>query len=1101
MQAQTSKVIGWVRRAAAALALLGLLTVNVPSACAQMNTGDITGTVSDPASAIIEGAQVEAVNAETRQKFSSTTNQLGQYLLVELPPGVYTLTASMQGFKQGVAQQLSLHVNEHLRQDFSLQLGEARESVIVQLAPAVVQTESAEVKDVIQSQQVADLPLKDREFLQLTLLSEGVVTPPGGTRGDSLQQTGTLINVLGQRTGHNLFLVDGVSVTDEYFNNVVLDPSPDDTAEFMIDKTNYGAEFGGKSGAVINVITKSGTDNLHGSGYEFLRNDIFNAKNFFDLPGPAPAFRENQFGGGLGGPIIKGRTFFFVNYDGQRTRQSLADLFSVPTMAERSGNFAGTAAVFDPVTHQPIAGNNLANDPALRLDPAAVALLAKLPEPTQGLASQNNLISVEKRSYDNNEYNARLDHRFSDRDMSFLRASIFEATELDPFGSGVLNESLLPGFGRKLTTHSANLAAAETHTFSPNLVNEFRFGWLRVSGGQSDPNAGNAFASQYGLAGVTANPADMGYPQISLSNAFSTIGSPAGFTSRTDRDFEFFDNVLIHRGSHSLHFGVYVFHLNFNPSFPNDARGVYTYSGFYTGNGANSGNPLADFLLGYPAQAQVGIGSGAENAHTNWAHFYAEDGWQATSNLTINGGLRYEYNANLVARANQTANIDLAAPGGPAFVVAGNAGSLAPTAAQLGALSPLPIVSASAVGWDDSLITPRYLRFSPRVGLAWRIPGSREMVVRAGFGIYTNQAAYSVLQNLAENMPFFLVKTVTNSAAAPSRTTENILAQSPTGAIGANGVNHDYRIEYNEVWNLGVQRAITANTAVEAEYVGSRTVHADSATSVNVPFPGAGALQARRPYPALAAFTTIRWDGWATFNALTLKVTRRFSSGLSFDADYTFSKSLDDASDAGTTNAEYNLPQNAYAPGLEAGPSSFDHRHRLTANAVYDFPIGRGLAGWQHRLLGDWRASSILIVQSGAPFTVNLSSAEDAANIGLVNGVNVERPDLLANPNDGPRTPAEWFDTAAFALPAQNTFGNSGRNIVIGPGLANLDVSLQKKWTLHENQAIEFRFDAFNALNHANFNLPGRIFGAANFGVVTSAQDARELQFAVRWVF
>jgi hypothetical protein len=514
---------------------------------------------------------------------------------------------------------------------------------------------------------------------------------------------------------------------------------------------------------------------------------------------------------------------------------------------------------------------------------------------------------------------------------------------------------------------------------------------------------------------------------------------------------------------------------------------------------------LADFLLGYPAQAQVGIGSGAENAHTNWAHFYAEDSWQATPNLTLNAGLRYEYNASLAARANQTANIDLSAPGGPAFVVAGNPASLAPGAAQLAALSPVPTVSAAGVGWDDGLITPRYLRFSPRTGLAWRIPGPREMVVRAGFGIYTNQAAYSVLQNLAENMPLFLVKTVTNSAAGASvttaLTTENILAQSPTGAIGANGVTHDYRIEYNEVWNLGVQRAFTPNTAVEAEYVGSRTVHADSATSVNVPLPGSGAIPGRRPYPKLAAFTTIRWDGWATFNALTLKVTRRFSSGLSFDADYTFSKSLDDASDAGTTNAEYNLPQNAYAPGLEAGRSSFDHRHRLTANAVYDLQFGRGLAGWQHRVLGDWRASSILIVKSGAPFTVNLSSAEDVANIGLINGMNVERPNVVANPNEGPKTPAEWFGTAAFALPAQYTFGNSGRNVVIGPGLANLDVSLQKKWTLHENQAMEFRFDAFNALNHANFNLPGRIFGAANFGVVTSAQDARELQFAVRWVF
>ena len=1071
-----------------------------PHAFAQMNTGDITGVVTDPADAVVEGASVNAVSTETQRKFESLTNGSGQYRLSQLPPGIYTLTANMQGFKQALAEHVTLNANDVLRQDFSLQLGDAKESVIVQALPGLIQTESAEIKDVIQNQQVVDLPLKDREFLQLTVLSEGVVNPPGGTRGDSLQQTGTLINVLGQRTGHNLFLVDGVSVTDEYFNNVVLSPSPDDTAEFMIAKTNYDAEFGGKSGAVINVITKSGTDKFHGSVYEFVRNNIFDAKNFFDLPGPAPAFRENQFGGAVGGPILKHRTFFFLNYDGQRTRQSLADLFSVPTLAERAGNFSGAATIFDPVTHQPIPGNDIANDPALHLDPTAVALLGKLPLPTPGLSGKNNLISVQKRSYDNNEYNARIDHQFSDRDNSFVRVSVFYANEFDPFGSSVLNEALLPGFGRTLSTHSVNVSAAETHTFSSNLVNEFRFGWLRVSGGQGDPNAGNPFASQNGLQGVTANPADIGYPQISLSNAFSTIGSPAGFTSRTDRDFELFDNVLIHRGRHNFRAGAYFFHLDFQPSFPNDARGVYTYSGSYTANGAGSGSPLADFLLGHPSQGQVGIGSGAENAHTNWAHFYLEDSWQATPNLTINAGLRYEYNANLVARADRTSNIDLFAPGGPAFVVAGNPASLTPVAAQLASLSPLPIVSASSVGWDDSLLTPRALRFSPRVGLAWRIPGSHETVVRAGFGIYTNQAAYSVLQNLAENMPFFLVKTVTNSGAS-ALTTENILAQSPTGAIGANSVNHDFRIEYNEVWSFSVQRAITPNMAVEAEYVGSRTVHADSATTANVPLPGPGAFQQRRPFPGLGAFTTIRWDGWATFNALTMKVTRRFSSGLSFDADYTFSKSLDDASDAGTTNAEYNLPQNAYAPGLEAGPSSFDHRHRLTANAVYDFPFAKDSAGWRHRLLGDWTGSGIVIIQSGAPFTVNLSSANDVANIGLINGMNVERPNLAVNPNNGSKTPAEWFDTAAFAVPTQYAFGNSGRNVVIGPGLANLDLSLQKKWTLHESQLLEFRVDGFNTLNRPNFNLPGRIFGAANFGVITSAQDAREVQFALKLIF
>jgi hypothetical protein len=442
----------------------------------------------------------------------------------------------------------------------------------------------------------------------------------------------------------------------------------------------------------------------------------------------------------------------------------------------------------------------------------------------------------------------------------------------------------------------------------------------------------------------------------------------------------------------------------------------------------------------------------------------------------------------------------LFAPGGPAFVVAGNPASLPPAATGLASLSPLPIVSASTAGWNDSLLAPRYLRFSPRLGLAWRIPGSHETVVRAGFGIYTNQAAYSILQNLAENMPFFLVKTVNNSSTTPTLSTENILAQNPTGAVGANSVNHDYQAEYNEVWNLAIQRAISPSMTVEAEYVGSRTVHADSSTDVNVPLPGPGAVQGRRRYPQLAPFTTIRWDGWGTFNGLTLKVARRFASGLSFDAEYTLSKSMDDASDTGTTNAEYNLPQNAYAP-LESGLSSFDHRHRFTANTVYDFPFARGSSGWLRHTLADWRGSGILMIQSGAPFTVNLSAAQDVANIGLVGGNNLERPNLIGNPNDGPQTPGEWFNTSAFTLPARFTLGDSGRNIVFGPGLANLDLSLQKSWSLRENQMLQFRWDVFNVFNHPNFDLPGRIFGASNFGVITSAQDARELQFALKFMF
>jgi len=327
---------------------------------------------------------------------------------------------------------------------------------------------------------------------------------------------------------------------------------------------------------------------------------------------------------------------------------------------------------------------------------------------------------------------------------------------------------------------------------------------------------------------------------------------------------------------------------------------------------------------------------------------------------------------------------------------------------------------------------------------------------------------------------------------------QNILSFNPTGAIGANGVNHSFAIEYNEVWNAALQKQLTGNTSIEIGYIGSRTVHADSATVENVPAVFGGA----RPYPQLAAFSSIRWDGWATFHSLDLRYSHRFSRGLSFESSYMWSKSMDDASDTGTTNAEYNLPQDPFAMVLEKGLSSFDHRQRFTADAVYDLPFGNHTSGWMHVLTASWRVSGVFIGQSGSPFTVNLSSAaaQNVSPIGLVSGNNLERPNLICGPK-GPQTAAEWFNTAAFAVPLRGTYGTAGRNVVTGPGLTDLDLSLQKEEKIFERLKLQFRLDAYNALNHANFNLPGRIYGAANFGVITSAAEPRETQIAIKLLF
>ncbi|MGH9356484.1 MAG: carboxypeptidase regulatory-like domain-containing protein, partial [Terriglobia bacterium] len=854
---------------------LGALLAAV-AAFGQMNTGQISGIVRDASGAIIVGAAVSAELPATHLRRSSVTNPSGEYVLAQLPVGSYTVTVDAQNFKQAIQSNVMVNAGDQLRQDFTLAVGEKNQSVTVKAATPLLQLQSAQVKAVIDNRQVVALPLESRQFLELSLLSPGVVSPPGGTRGDALEQAGTLVNILGQRSGHNLYLVDGVNATDEYFNNLAVSPSVDAIQEVDIEKTDYDAEFGGKSGAVINVITKSGTNQFHGDLFEFVRNNAFDARNFFDAANrPIPPLHQNQFGGTFGGPVEipriyngQNKTFFFLSYEGQRQRNSLTQEFNVPTPAEASGNFAGFAAIHDPITHQPIAANNLNNDPNLRLDPAAVALLAKLPPPNLS-GTGLNLLAIGDQSLNTNQYSARIDHEFSPADSAFFRVLVFHADEFDPFGAGQLHETLLPGFGRNLDTHSVSLAFSDTHTFTPNVVNEFRFGWLTVDGGQSSPNAGNSFASQHGVQGTTTNPADMGYPQVALNNEFTTIGDPASFVTRSDRNFEFYDNVLIHHGRHSIKAGAYFFHLDFNPVNPNGGRGIFQFTGQWTGS------PLADFLAGYPASAQVGLGEGAEHAHTNWAQFYVDDNWRVTSSLGLDAGLRYEFNTNLVDSRNQISNVDLSVPGGQ-FVAASNRhGQIASAGNALLPLSPIPVVPSSTVGWDNSLITPRYLRFSPRLGLAWQIPGMRGTVVRAGFGVYTNQASYSILQNLAENLPFFLLKTITNPAQGglPAYTTENILTSNTLGTIGANGVNHNYRIEYNEVWNLTVQRQITTNTTAEAEYVGSRTVHADDSTDPNMPLPGSGS--ASRPYPALGAFSSIRWDGWANFQALTVQLTRR----------------------------------------------------------------------------------------------------------------------------------------------------------------------------------------------------------------------------------
>ena len=1085
---------------------------------AQINTAELRGSVYDETGAVLPGATVTVVHNSNSFQVVRVTDDQGAYLITGLAIGEHTLTLELPGFRRLVLDGIKLTVGQRVRLDSVLQLGDLAENVLVTAEVSLLQSANAEISDVIDNDQVTALPLNGRHFLQLALLSEGVVKPPGGTRGAALQQAGDLVNVGGQRAGHNIYMLDGVKVTDELFNNLVINPSVDAIQEFKIQKSQYSAEFGGKASALINVVLKSGTNDYHGNLYEFHRNAALDAKNFFDLPDqPIPPFIQNQFGGTLGGPLsipsiydAREKTFFFLNYEGQRIRQSITKTFTVPTPALRSGDFSALDTIYDPFAQdsnsgarQPFYANRI---PQERLDPVALAFLEKVPLPNLP-GNVQNLVASPSQNTDMDQFNIRLDHHLSSSDIFFGRVSIFNVATFQPFGTSQLNEDLLPGFGRKLTTQSRNLAAGFTHSFNPRLSSELRFGWLRVTGGQTSENQGYDFGTIAGLEGVTGDSQDMGFPLISLAGEFSTMGDPDSFIFRRNESFEVFENIQVLRGNHQIKFGGYWFHLNFNPSNPEAARGIFSFTPRFSSSrpGASDGSALADFLLGYPSSARAGVGRGEEDGRTNWFHFYVQDNWQVQEALTLDVGLRYEINQHMKDINNELSAIDLSTPKAR-FVIASNSdGIIAPSASELLPLIPIPYTTSADAGWPRSLMRPSYKRFAPRLGLAWRPLGNPQSVLRMGYGIFLNQWAYSIQQNLARNLPFFFLKQINTPSDAifPEFSTNNILVKNALGGISGNNLDHDFRTEYTQTWSLGLQHLLRSSTLVDLQYMGSRTIGADNSTIRNVPLPGPGPIDARRPIPALSGFQSIRWDGWSTYHALNTRLERRFSDGLAFNLNYTFSKTMDDASAPGGTSFESNLPQNVRDLSAEKALASFHHSHRLVGSYIYEIPMGRGHRfsagpGFLSGLLSGWSATGIMTLQSGAPFTVNTTS--DPANIGVG---PAQRPDQVRDPNlpSSTRDPIQWFNTAAFELPSPFKFGKVGRNTVLAPGFRNFDLSLTKKTPLGENGNLEFRAEVFNLFNTPHFDVPHRFAFTPNFGRIFTAGFSRQIQFGLKLAF
>ena len=1081
-------------------AILMALLVAAP-ADSQMNAGELSGVIRDESGGVLPGATVTASHADSGLTVERVTDIEGRFFMSSLPIGQWEVAVSMPGFRRYVQTGIVVDIGRNLELHYTLELGQVTEAVEVTATAPLLQFTTAEISDVIENHQVEQIPLNGRQFLQLAQLGHGVVIPPSGTRGAALQQAGPLPSVGGQRAGHNIYLLDGVKVTDELFNNLVINPSVDSISEVKIQKSMYPPEFGGKASALINVATKSGYNAFSGSAFAFLRDERFDARNYFDPPDePVPPLDQGQFGGTAGGPIVRDRTFFFVSFEGQRTDRSLTRTFSVPSPAARAGDFSGSAPLCDPLSRDPrsgtcgrfFAGNRI---PAERLDPLATAFLARTPLPTRPGEVQN-LTAIETLNRNIDQFSARLDQRLGMSDQLFVRFSTFDAHEIQPFGTSVLQESLVPGFGRTLATETRNLAVSYTRAFGARMLNELRFGWMRVGGGQRSLNAGNDFAARAGLLGVTADPRDAGFPQISTGGLYSVMGDPTTFVQRNNEHFELYENFLIDRGKHHIKLGGYLFHLRFRPENPDTARGAFSYTGQF------SGNALADLLLGHPVSARSGIGGrGSEDGRTTWFHTYAQDDWRLRDNLTLNVGLRYEINQHMRDLENRLSTIDLSVPGGRYVVASDAQGNIAPAAGALLPLIPIPWVTSAEIGWDNSLLRPSKTRFAPRLGFAWMPGEDADVVVRGGYGVFLNQWAYSVQTAFTRNLPFFFLKQVDVPIEqhVPLLHTRDILTADATGTIGGSIMDHDYQVEYTQTWSGGAQAELLPSTAFELFYMGSYTIGADNSTIRNVPVPGPGRLAPRRAVPQLAGIRAIRFDGRSIYHAVTFKAVRRLRDAVSFDVSYTLSRSRDDASSPGATAFEANVPQDVrnIFPG-ENALSSFDHRHQFVGSGSYELPFFRGRGGWPEAAFGNWRLTGVVMLQSGAPFTVNLT--EDRANIGAG---PAQRPDLLRDPNlpAGQRSPGRWFDTEAFALQAPFTFGSAGRNPVLAPGLANVDIAVHKSWYLDGGGQLEFRWEVFNLLNRANFDIPNRLFGSPNFGRIFSAAPAREMQFGLRYRF
>lgn len=1105
-----------------------LLLLSLAPLQGQTNSGSIVGTVTDPSGGAISGASILVTNMDTNIAVKATTDASGDYVVTPLNVGRYSVTVEAQGFKKTVRPDITLNVQDRLRVDAQLEVGSINDTVEVTAAAPTIETDTSYLGEVVESQRIVDLPLNGRYFTRLAVLTAGTAPTPAGARDEN---TGGF-SANGVRPYQNNYILDGMdnnSLSEDLVSqqSFVIGPPPDAIQEFRVQTNSMSAEFGRSGGAVLNVTIKSGTNQLHGTVYEFLRNSDLDANNFFNNANGAPIapFKQNQFGFSVGGPVLipkvyngKNRTFFFFDYQGTRIRTGQTFLASVPTDPMRQGNFAGFNTIYDPnstvtdasgnTTRSPFPGNQI---PISEQNPIAVKLMSMFPQPNvpgaaNNLGVSNNYLSNPVEPNDTNQLDLRIDHKISEADSIFGRFSYSNNTDNPPGAIPPPLDAASFSSGNFIN-RPRNVVIGETHIFSPRLVNEFHMGYSRNRSERLQFDSSEDLSATLGIPGIPFSTNNGGLPSFSVAGLSSFGSSQYQPTVESQEVYQFSDSVSLVAGRSTYKFGVeYKPRVNFSILQPPVPRGAFSFSGQFTNDGnpndtATTGLGQADFLLGVVAGSNISsfINDEFQQPGVFW---YVQDDIKVSRKLTLNLGLRYEFVVHAMEKYNAEANFNIDTN---ALDIAGNRQDPLPPN-----FYPEIAVVRNA---PRSLVPNQKLDFAPRVGFAYNI--FSRTVIRAGAGLFYSsyEAGPLSIPNMGNNPPFF--EQANYNAPSFTQPAGNLSNGFPADALTNPSLPSLFSLDPNFTnpnvwhWQGSIQQDLGWNTVLEVAYAGSKGTHLYEFRNANevpaTPDPNAN-YQDLRARTYLADLSYWCACNSSTYHSLQTKVEKRLSNDLSFLTAFTYGKSIDEQSAASLGFHSGGGFRDNNNPEWEKGPSDFDQKYRFVNSLSYTLPFGHGkrfLGGVGKvgdTVVGGWQLQGIQSWASGLPYTIQSSVGESNTD-----GDAEERPNRVLG---APLYPAnqsvnEWFNPAAFTAATFGTYGNAGRNIIYTAPQVSFDTSLFKDFGIRERTKLQFRWEVFNMFNHPNFRANSLVnqFDAPGAGSYTAAQPARQIQFALKLIY